>query len=275
MKKYNLFTVANDSYAPFLDILINSVADSCEGAGDIFVADVGLDQFLPDFSNREKVKIIPTSTTDDFSGAHSAGWAEATKQKTRIFLDLLETTQSDLPIIMIDNDVCVLRDLSHLIDCDYDIQLTKRPKVVNAAGIELSEIASLAIFNNRQVAIPFLTRWIAEMETLAHQGIKLPHETPALNLLMRTGWPASSLKVGYLEEEDVCSTTGASSQAYALHFKSFGGRGSNRIENFEVRLKKVLQNFSQPRKPLEYLTPEFYQRWCSWCTSEFTDGVEK
>ncbi len=71
---------------------------------------------------------------------------------------------------MIDNDVCVLRDLSCLIDLDCDIQLTKRPKVVNAAGIELSEIASLTIFNNREVAIPFVTRWIAEMETLANQA---------------------------------------------------------------------------------------------------------
>jgi len=267
MENYNIFTVANASYAPFLDILVSSVTDSCHSAGGILVADVGLGPFLPHFSSRANVAIIPTSITDNFSGAHSSGWAIATRQKTKIFLNLLENRKVDHPVIMIDNDVCVLRDLACLIDLQYDIQITKRPKIINAAGIELTEIASMIIFNDRDISIQFLRKWIEQIDILAATGVKLPHETPALNLLMRTSWAASSLNVGFLEEEHVCSTTGFNPDSFALHFKSFGKTGDNKIDNFELRLKKVLKNFDRPRKPLEYLAPDFYQEWCAWCAS--------
>lgn len=259
--KYNIFTVANKSYAPFLDIFINSVLDKCKNVNSIFVGDAGLENYRNYFLKKEKVIILDSFCDDNFFGIHSNGWAEATQQKTILLLRLLKNHDFNIPLVMIDSDVCLLNDIETLIDKNCDIQITKRPEILNAAGILLKEIASFMIFNNMNESKKFVHLWIEKMKLLSEENVILPHETPALNLLVKE--KTLNLKIGHFEEKKVCSPNKIYKDTYSIHFKSNGKTSDSRIFNFESRLNnKNIDNLSGVDIDVgKYLGDEFYRQW--------------
>jgi hypothetical protein len=260
--KYSIFTTANKSYYPFLDIFTNSALENCKNLDKIYIADSGLGEYCKFISTKDKVNILDTDCSDEYSGVHSEGWVKATQMKTQTLNKLFHIIDFDHPVVMIDSDVCFLKDIEPLINTEYDIQVTtmKTGGHTRADGIFISEIASFVVFNNPQKSKIFVQRWINKMKEFGENGAPFPHETPALNTILKE---SSDFNIGYLNELEVCADSELTDETYTIHFKSNGSTKDDPVTNFERRVMSV-QN--QSRIDLEvdqYLNEELYDKWKS------------
>lgn len=260
--KYSIFTTANKSYYPFLDIFTSSVLENCKNLDRIYIADSGLGSYRKFISNKGKISFMDTDCLDEYSGVHSEGWVKATQMKTKSLNTLLHKIDFDHPVIMIDSDVCVLKDIESIIDTEYDIQVTtmKGGGHTRSDGIFISEIASFVIFNNVQKSKVFVQKWINRMKEFGTNGTPFPHETPAMNTVLRE---SSDLKIEYLKELEVCADSELDNNTYAVHFKSNGSTKDNAVVNFERRIMSVKNNTNFDLNLDKYLNEEIYDNWRS------------
>ncbi len=259
---YNVFTTANKSYFPFVDVLVNSLTKNCPNLGRIYIADCGLGEYRKYLQGKDNVSIMDTDVTDEYSGVHSEGWVKATQQKTRVLSKLLTMTDFQEPLIMIDSDVCVLQDLAQVIDTEFDMQVTTMNTGghTRADGIFISEIASFLVINNCDLGKRFVHTWIKQMEEFAANGTPFPHETPALNMTLQNN---KLLNVGYLKELEVCADQELTSQTLSVHFKSNGSTNDNPVVNFENRVMSVDNKTDNDLEIDDYLNGEVYDQWRS------------
>lgn len=262
--KYSIFTTANKSYYPFADILTSSVAQNCQNVDRIYVADCGLGDYRNYLKNKDKVSILDTKTVDRYEGVHSSGWVNATQQKTRMLLKILKSIDLGHPLIMIDCDVCVLKDLSETIDSQYDIQVTTMNTGghTRGDGIFISEIASFLIINNQQIGKNFVQNWINQMKQFLEDDTPFPHETPALNLtLQKINAGHIEAKTGYLKELEVCADQELTENTLSVHFKSNGSTQDNPVVNFEKRVMSVENKTNIDLNIEQYLNEKIYDQW--------------
>jgi len=259
--KYSIFTTANKSYYPFLDIFTSSVLENCKNLDRIYIADSGLGSYRKFISDKEKISFIDTDCLDEYSGVHSEGWVKATQMKTKTLNNLFHFIDFDHSVIMIDSDVCLLKDIESIIDTEYDIQVTtmKGGGHTRSDGIFISEIASFVIFNDMQKCKRFVKRWIKQMQEFVENKTSFPHETPALNLTLKNN--VDNLKIGYLDELEVCADSELNDNTYTVHFKSNGSTKDNAVVNFERRIMSVKNNTNYDLNLDKYLNEEIYDKW--------------
>lgn len=255
--KYNLITSANAAYFPFLDILINSARKNSSSLDQIFVIDSGLGEFR----SLVAADIIDTKTVSAYTGVHSEGWRQATRTKTLGLIKLLESYNSDVPLILIDSDVCVVKDLGTVIDQQYDIQATVMSDGGHQRrdGIFIKEIACFVVFNRPQQALKFVQQWSANIKLLEDNNIDTPHETPAFNFALKDF--DSSLNIGRMDENLVCADLKHFDNTYSVHFKSNGGTRLTPVENFTSRINAVRQYTPQYTNYYQYQNPQHYKQW--------------
>mgnify|MGYP001192479596 FL=1 len=258
--KYNIFTTANKSYFPFVDVLVNSLNKNCSNLDRIYIADCGLGEYRKYLQSNDNVFIMDTDVTDEYSGVHSKGWVKATQQKTRVLYKLLKMVNFDKSIIMIDSDVCVLKDLSQAINTEFDMQVTTMNGGghTRADGIFISEIASFLVINNCDLGKRFVHSWIKQMKELLENDTPFPHETPALNMTLQNN---KLLNVGYLQELNVCADQVLTPQTLSVHFKSNGTTNDNPVINFEKRIMSVYNTTENDFEIGNYLNEEQYDKW--------------
>tara|TARA_B100000686_G_scaffold226338_1_gene233545 strand:- start:1931 stop:2740 length:810 start_codon:yes stop_codon:yes gene_type:complete len=263
--KYSLFTTANKSYYPFLDILTTSALENCENLEHIYVGNSGLGDFIDPISKKDKVITLRAAhddkVDDDFAGVHSEGWVAATQLKTRMLSRLLSMIDFDHPLILIDSDVCVLKDLSKFIDPNCDMQFTSMHTGghTRADGIFIRDIASFLIFNKQSSAKVFVERWIRKMEVFANNKTAFPHETPAMNMTIADC--ALHMNFGFLKEIEVCADSELTDSTYAVHFKSNGSTKDDPITNFEKRIMSVNNQTTNDIDFGQYLDEKTYYDW--------------
>ncbi len=263
--KYSLFTTANKSYYPFLDILTSSALANCENLHHIYVGDSGLGEFLHPISKKDDVITLRPAhdevIDEEFAGVHSKGWVAATQLKTRMLKRLLQMVDFDHPLILIDSDVCILKDLSEYIDPREDMQFTSMSTGghTRADGIFIRDIASFAIFNDTVLAKVFVQRWIDRMETFAENGTPYPHETPAMNMTIADC--AEDMNIGFLEEIEVCADSEVQDDTASVHFKSNGSTKDDPITNFEKRIMSVNNQTLNDMDFGQYLDEKTYYDW--------------
>lgn len=261
--KYSVFTTANKSYYPFLDVFTSSLLSNSTNLEKIYIADTGLGKYKNHISSKGKIVILETNSIDEYAGVHSDGWVKATQMKTKILNKLINELNFDHSIIMIDSDVCVLKDFQPIIAPYYDIQVTTMSTGghTRADGIYISEIASFVIFNNIPKCKRFVQKWINQMEEFAKSKTPFPHETPALNLTLRNN--LDDLKIGYLDELEVCADLELLDGTYSVHFKSNGSTKNNPIVNFESRVMSVKNHTLNDLNIDQYLNEKIYDKWRS------------
>ena len=259
---YSVFTTANKSYFPFVDVFINSLNKNCLNLNKIYIADSGLGDYRKYLEEKPNVCILDTNVIDEYTGVHSEGWIKATQQKTRVLYRLLSETNFKEPLIMIDSDVCVLHDLSKVIDTNFDMQVTTMSDGghTRSDGIFIREIASFLIINNFDYGKNFVYDWIKKMEEFGENGTPFPHETPALNTLLQT-LNDDKFNVGYLKELEVCADQVLTSQNLSVHFKSNGSTNDNPVINFERRIMSVHNTTENDFEIGNYLNEEQYDKW--------------
>lgn len=259
--KYNIFTTANKSYYPFLDIFINSTLNNCQNINKIYIGDSGLGEYREVISNKEKIVIVETNCLDEYDGVHSEGWAKATQMKTQTLNKLFCKNSFDSPLVMIDSDVCVLKDIEPIINTEYDIQVTtmKGGGHTRSDGIFISEIASFVIFNNPQKSKIFVQKWIDKIKKFGENGTPFPHETPAMNIVLRED--NNFTTIGYLRELEVCADSEVTDETHTVHFKSNGSTQDNPLVNFKKRIMSVQNHSSVDLEIDKYLDKKLYDQW--------------
>ena len=164
--KYSVFTILNSVYMKFGKIWLNSMHDNVDmnKIENIFIGDTGLNdndkKYLEKFN---KVKIINTDVSDtdgDFKMWDNK-WHNSVSQKTKLFRELVKT--QDLPIIMLDADLLFLKDISCLINSDYDIQVCFRNHERREKPHPMDYLASYVCVNNKK-SLKFLDAWIDMIE---------------------------------------------------------------------------------------------------------------
>jgi hypothetical protein len=254
--KYNILTVASKSYYPFLDVFLNSLFKNgnTEDLNKLYIVDIGLGKYRNNLLKSDKIVYLDADHEDVYSGVHSSGWYKNVSAKTRKLKYVLENSVPDEPLIMIDSDVLILGDISELIDLNFDMQFTTMSagSHLSASGVEISEIACFVICNNIKKSLEFVELWIKTVNGFLEERRLPPHETPAMNLLLRRhefvqsqsldiDFPdiINDFKIGYLDENIACSDLIVYPNSKTLHFKSNGGTQANPVVNFIYRIQKV------------------------------------
>lgn len=258
--KYNLITSANFSYFPFLDILINSARQHCKNLETIYVIDCGLGSSRAMVETYSGVKIIDTDLVDNFSGVHSDGWRNATRSKTLGLIKLYDQYDMSDPLILIDSDVVIVKDLQQAIDTKFDIQATVMSDGghFRSDGIFIREIACFVCFNNHTVSKGFINQWSDTIKQFENLNVATPHETPAFNNTLRN---YEQHRIGFLDENYVCADLKIFNHTLSIHLKSNGSTKNDAITNFLSRISAV-NNYTSAKYELEqYLDKINFNKW--------------
>lgn len=260
--KYNIFTISNEAYFPFLDIFINSVNANCKSCEKIIVINTGIPENLVSYiKNKPKVEVLDYFVPEKYTGVHSAGWIKTTFQKTKSLLNLFSDDLYSTPTILVDSDVYVHKELEPLINLNHDIQVTvmdKKNQHMRDDGIFLKHIGCFAIFNDIKKSKIFVENWITKMEEFS-KLYNPPFETPSLNLIIKEN--KNNLSIGDLDEKVVCPDQCFFPDSYSIHFKSNGSTTMSKVDNFLYRLKFVKNYSSESINLSQYLDKEMFSRW--------------
>lgn len=264
--KYNILTVASKSYVPFLDVFLNSVHENCDlnNINKIYIVGVDLGEYRNKLLNSDKIVYLDNDVKDTFTGVHSDGWYNTTKQKTLHLKNLLNEIPKDESILMIDSDTVVLDDLTKIIDKNFDIQITKMSAGahISMSGVLILHIACLMIFNNVEKSKIFVDNWINNIENLKIQNKPKPHETPAMNQVLESN-VMDDIKWQSLDDREVCADLAYYSNTKVIHFKSNGRDNTTPLKNFMTRFEGIKFHIEEEIKPnyLKYLNRNLFNLW--------------
>jgi hypothetical protein len=207
---YNFVTVANSSYAVFLQLFIASLLDIVDQhlIEHVYVFDTGLDDITRQRVSRVgHVILMPTSIRSEMKSLHDSGWQASTYFKTHALQQILDTASA--PTILLDCDTIILRDFIYLLDGDYDVGVcrTDQSEITQYLG-------AFFVANNTAQARVFVRKWIDEMKAIDD----LPKESPAL---VRAVKNSKGVKVREFLESQICSLA-PHANAHIYHLKSGG-----------------------------------------------------
>lgn len=255
MTKYNLLIMLNDPYIKLATLFLNSLHKNTDlnNLNKIIINNIGLSEknkiLLKNKYN--KIEFYNTNKNFGFTKMHSDEWLESLTYKTKSLLEIIKNNDN-LPIIMIDTDMLVLKDFNQFINKNFDIQVCKREFESPRKDINLSMkyIASFLIINkNNDRVINFLNDWIKEIKNMIKQKLKPAYETPSLCRIIEKY--NTILKINELDERHIsCDKKYIENITYIIHMKSVGKEeGEN--GNFENRINNV-NNYSK-KNILKYL----------------------
>ena len=251
MTKYNLLFVLNDPYIKFAYLFLNSLFKNTDidNLKKIIVINIGLStENMNILKNKYPETLLEFYQTDKnfgFSRMHSKEWIESLTYKTKSLLKIIENNNNDLPIVMIDTDMLVLKDFNKFINTKFDIQFCKREFKSSRRDINMSMkyIASFMIVNkNSEVVIRFLNDWINEIENMIQQKLKPAYETPSMCKMIEKY--KNILNFDELDERNIsCDKKYIENITYIIHMKSVG-KEEGEDGNFNRRINNV-KNFSK------------------------------
>jgi len=239
--QYNMMVVFNSSYFPFGRLWINSLYEKNDMSkvDNVFIVDTGLTEEQRKYflSKGEEVFIYDTKLKTDYNngGAWGKGWQENVGSKTIVFKHLLEITK--MPLVMVDGDCIFVKDISSLIDSNYDIQLCKRD-----AGTPY--LGSFVIGQPTKVTSKFMQKWIERIDT---KPTNVPRESPSLSEVAEEN--RSLLKIGDIDRILVSThwESEFSDDTHIIHLKT--DIADRRIE---TRIRKSLESPDFKDLILEY-----------------------
>ena len=210
---YSIYTVLNSAYLTFGKVFLNSLYDKIDmnQVQYIFILDTGLSDEDREFiSKNDKVKIIDSGVTTSLKGGtEDKEWTQTVVLKTYALRELLKTYDDLFPIVMIDSDCMFIRDISELLNTDYDLQICHREN----HGTPL--LGSYVSFNDKDKCMSFLDKWIERIPQ-----IKTPwKESPALSQIYEEN--SDEYNIELVSEKKVSSYTPEDMEdTHIIHFKS-------------------------------------------------------
>lgn len=172
--KYSILTTSDKSYFPHLQILVNSVLDVCDLNNIVrfYIIDNGLTKEQINYLESESsiFKILTTGIQTNFKGGTwGEDWQANVKGKTVHLYNLVSNINE--PLLMLDADMMVTKDLYSLLEKKGDLQVCVRP------GNAVKYIGSYFFSINHKKTIPFIKEWMELTQLSTGRGA---HESPAL-----------------------------------------------------------------------------------------------
>lgn len=229
--KYNILFTLNSSYIAYGKLFINSLYDNndMKKVDTVYLADTGLTEPDKKFFNRfPHVKIIETNIFSDFNegGTWGKGWSSSVVSKTQSLYNIL--VKSSIPIMMIDVDCIILKDLSSLLTPEMSIQLCcRKPHSIPYLG-------SFVIIHPDEDGKTFVLNWIDNINNSPGTNAK---ESPNLG---RTVLEHSHMKIEDIPRLKVScyNKEEYNSDVYIIHLK-----GSSLSEDImEDHRKRIFGN---------------------------------
>lgn len=219
--KYNIQTTSDHSYFIFLKIFVNSILTNCDlkYLNKIYIINTGLYpeeiKYLKDRSSH--IEIIETGLTTNFKGGTwGEDWQINVKGKTTYLHELVSKINE--PLLMLDSDMMIVKDLYPLTQLGGDIQVCVRP------GNSVKYIGSYFFAINPSKALPFIKEWMDLTQSSKGKGA---HESPALSRTVENY--KSILNVVEIEQDIVNRISYPSlDKSIIVHFK--GTKLSDSIE---------------------------------------------
>ena len=248
MTHYNLLIMLNDPYMKLAILFLNSLHKNTDlnNLNKIIINNIGLsDENKKKLKKKyKKIEFYETNQNFGFSKMHSDEWLESLTYKTKSLLKIIKNNDN-LPLIMIDTDMLVLKDFNKFIDKKFDLQVCKREFESPRRDINLSMkyIASFLIINkNNERVIQFLNDWIKEIKNMIKQKLKPAYETPSFCRIIEKY--NTILKIDELDERHIsCDKKYIENITYIIHMKSVG-KEEGEDGNFNCRINNV-KNFSK------------------------------
>jgi hypothetical protein len=236
----NIYTVVNEAYFALGLLYLRSLLEiSGHNIKKIFIADVGLTDTSKKYllSLSDKINLIPTKTYAIPKRVHDIDWKNAVSEKTRNLLLLCK--EENYPLVMMDADQFVIKDISDelLDDCDFQSCAVPPEDVSdNEDEFYLGHIGSWFVIHNDN-GKEFLKKWIEKMWEIEGRHV----ETPALQLVIEEIADSYKMKEN---SERVVSAPKYYKEAKVLHFRSDGQQPVDllrRIGNLEGMPMKILE----------------------------------
>jgi len=154
---YSVVTTSDKSYFPHLKILVNSMLDKCDSKylKNIYIIDNGLTEEQRDYflDKSDIIKINTTGLETNFKGGTwGVDWQKNVKGKTiHLYKMISEITE---PLLMLDADMLIIKDLHPLLENGGDIQVCVRP------NNPISRYIGSYFFSiNHEKTLPFIKDW--------------------------------------------------------------------------------------------------------------------
>lgn len=243
---YSIYTVLNSAYLTFGKVFLNSLYDKLDNSKVkyIFIVDTGLtDEDRLFLSKNDKVKIIDSGVTTNLKGGtEDKEWTQTVVLKTYVLRELLKTYDDLFPIVMIDSDCMFIKDISDLINTDYDLQICHRQNP------QTPLLGSYVSFNNKDKCMSFLDKWIDRIPQ-----IETPwKESPALSQIYSENKEKYNIEL--IPENKVSSyTTDDINHTHIIHFKSMS---NNKTVEETIRKRIFDRGFGPYIKENNYLEDE-------------------
>ena len=241
--KYNILLMLNDSYFNFGLIFLNSLHENTntQNINKIIINNIGIsdknkDLLLKKFS---KIEFFDTNKNIQVSNVHSNEWLDALTMKTKTLLNIV-TNNENLPIILIDSDMLVIKDFDKFIDKKYDIQICKRIKPSKRKDLPIKKLDYIACFlvinNNNDNIINFMNDWINEIKEMSDKKLKPAYETPSMCKIIEKY--KNILKIGNLNQDEVATDIKYKKNiSHLVHMRSQGKAGNK--NHFEYRISNI------------------------------------
>lgn len=224
---YNIFFVLNSIYIDFGKILLGSIYENCDLSkiNRIYISETGLKKVHLDYIKKkyDKVDFISSSTVTKFKKwrSHGEEWQRNISNKTKEYLKILKDGRC--PLVMIDADCMVIKDLYDLIDLDYDIQLCSRRRRRSPY------LASFFISNNIN-AVGFVEKWRSIYKCNCKVYRNQPMESPSLGFAYLSHGKKYKIKKHDLNEVAADPRSYIENEEY---------RGDTKIIHFKVTSRMV------------------------------------
>ena len=114
VNKYNIFTVCNPEYVPFLTLFMCSLYDNVdlEPIEKIVVVNFGLSEQVQSYfvRNFPKISFLNAKEVVNSSTMHDKGWSKVTYSKVPYLREVCKSTK--IPTLMVDVDSVFVGDIS-------------------------------------------------------------------------------------------------------------------------------------------------------------------
>lgn len=210
--KYNILTVSNQDYFPFLSLFIKSLFKNADSArlAKVYVFNTGLNSaskdFLKDFG---KVEIVDTGKKTKHTKLHDEDWCLNTYSKCDYLSQVISF--SDLPSFMIDVDSVFQKPFEQVINPFADIVTCYRPN----SHIS-SHIGSFFGALEKHKSLLFIKIWKETINNITNFKHK---ESPALSRVIKNY--SEDFKIQHVYEDDI-SCVKKNKEALIYHLKSDG-----------------------------------------------------
>jgi hypothetical protein len=246
--KYNILLMLNDSYIKFGLIFLNSLYKNTNinKIDKIIINNVGLNNenknlLLKKFN---KIEFFESNKNIIVEKIHSEEWLEVLTMKTKTLLEIIKN-KTNLPIILIDSDMLILKDFDMFIDTKYDIQICKRKNPTSRADLPIKKLDYIGCFviinSNNNNVINFINDWIDEIQYMLNKKLKPAYETPSMCKMINKY--KDILNIGDLEQDKIASDIEyIDNISHIIHMRSQGNAGNK--NHFDHRISNI-KNFKK------------------------------